>query len=111
MEIMSVAAFIGGAVWSMFASQRVDAKGVELQREILKRGERRRRASSRCGVRRLIGSFPRVYFEFEPDGSCDDRFAVVMSIAVPTSGFRCFASCRRYPRRDVATCRKILHTR
>jgi hypothetical protein len=69
MEIMSVAAFIGGAVWSLFASQKVDANGVELQRDILKRGAAAQARITKVWRPPLFGSFPRVYFEFEPEGS------------------------------------------
>ena len=68
MELMSVAAFIGGAVWSLFASQRFDLKGIELQRDILKRGAHAQGLIVKVWRPPLMGSFPRVYFEFEPDG-------------------------------------------
>lgn len=66
---MSVAAFIGGAVWSVFTSQRYDAKGVELQRDILKRGTQASGRVVKVWRPPLFGSFPRVYFEFEPEGT------------------------------------------
>jgi hypothetical protein len=69
MELMSVAAFIGGAVWSLFASQRSDAKGVEVQRDILKRGACAEGRVIKVWRPPLFGSFPRVYFEFQPEGS------------------------------------------
>lgn len=69
MELMSVAAFVGGAVWSLFQSQRFDAKGVELQRDILKRGAQAEGRIVKVWRPPLMGSFPRVYFEFEPEGS------------------------------------------
>jgi hypothetical protein len=69
MEFMSVAAFIGGAVWSVFASQRVDAKAVDEQRDILKRGAQAQARIVKVWRPPLIGSFPRLYFEFEPEGS------------------------------------------
>lgn len=69
MEIMSVAAFVGGAVWSLFQSQRFDAKGVELQRDILKRGTQAEGRVVKVWRPPLIGSFPRIYFEFLPEGS------------------------------------------
>ncbi len=69
MELMSVAAFVGGAVWSLLASQRVDAQKVDLQRDILKRGIPAQGRIVKVWRPPLFGSFPRVYFEFEPDGS------------------------------------------
>ena len=66
---MSVAAFIGGAVWSLFTAQRSDAKGVEAQREILKRGVLAEARIVKVWRPPLFGSFPRLYFEFEPEGS------------------------------------------
>jgi hypothetical protein len=68
MELMSVAAFIGGAVWSLLASQRFDAKNVDLQRDILKRGAQAQGRIVKVWRPPLFGSFPRVYFEFEPEG-------------------------------------------
>lgn len=65
---MSVAAFIGGAVCSLFASQRVEAKGLEFQQEIVKRGVHAEGRVVKVWQPPLIGSFPRVYFEFEPAG-------------------------------------------
>ena len=69
MEFMSVAAFIGGAVFSMFASTRAVEKGLQSQQEILKRGERVECRITTVWRPPLMGSFPRVYFEFQPIGS------------------------------------------
>jgi hypothetical protein len=69
MEFMSVAAFIGGAIFSMFATARVDAKGLHSQQEILKRGEQVQGRITKVWRPPLMGSFARIYFEFEPDGS------------------------------------------
>lgn len=69
MEIISVAAFLGGAVLSVLASTRVDAKGADFQQQILKRGEQVQGRVTRVWRPPLMGSFPRVYFEFEPSGS------------------------------------------
>ena len=69
MEIMSVAAFIGGAVWSLLNVQRADATGVEAQRDILKRGVQAQARIVKVWRPFLIGSVPRVYFEFQPEGS------------------------------------------
>jgi predicted membrane-bound mannosyltransferase len=68
-EFVSVAAFIGGAVLSMFATSRADAKGLLSQQEILKRGERVEGRITKVWRPPLLGSFPRVYFEFQPPGS------------------------------------------
>jgi hypothetical protein len=67
-EFMSVAAFIGGAVFSMFASTRAVEKGLQSQQEILKRGERVDGRITKVWRPPLMGSFPRVYFEFQPLG-------------------------------------------
>jgi hypothetical protein len=69
LELMSVAAFIGGAVFSMFASSRVDAKGLQSQQDILKRGERVEGRITKVWRPPLMGSFARVHFEFQPSGS------------------------------------------
>jgi len=68
-EFMSVAAFIGGAVFSMFASTRAVEKGLQSQQEILKRGERVEGRVTKVWRPPLMGSFPRVYFEFQPIGA------------------------------------------
>ena len=68
-EFMSVAAFIGGAVLSMVASSRAVEKGLQSQQEILKRGERVEGRITKVWRPPLMGSFPRVYFEFQPLGS------------------------------------------
>lgn len=68
---MSVAAFIGGAVWSLLNVRSADAKGVEAQRDILKRGLQAQARILKVWRPFLIGSFPRVYFEFQPEGSTD----------------------------------------
>ncbi|HEY8537950.1 MAG TPA: DUF3592 domain-containing protein [Steroidobacteraceae bacterium] len=68
MDLMSVAAFIGGAVWSLLTTQRIDEKGLELQREIVKRGAPAQGRIVKIWHPPLIGCFPRVYFEFQP---CD----------------------------------------
>lgn len=69
MELMSVAAFLGGAVWSLLATQRNDAKGIASQRDILKRGVVADGRVTKVWRPPLFGSFPRVYFEFQPHGS------------------------------------------
>lgn len=69
MEILSVAAFLGGAVLSVMASSKADAKGLELQQHVLKRGEQVQGRVTNVWRPPLTGSFPRVYFEFEPAGS------------------------------------------
>jgi hypothetical protein len=68
-EFMSVAAFIGGAVLSVFASSRSDAKGLQSQQEILKRGEQVQGRITKVWRPPLMGSFARVHFEFQPSGS------------------------------------------
>lgn len=66
---MSVAAFIGGAVWSLFQAQKVDAKGIDEQRDIVKRGVHAQARIVKVWRPPLMGSYPRVYFEFEPEGA------------------------------------------
>jgi hypothetical protein len=68
-EFMSVAAFIGGAIFSMFATARVDAKGLHSQQEILKRGEQVQGRITKVWRPPLMGSFARIYFEFQPSDS------------------------------------------
>jgi hypothetical protein len=66
MEIMSVAAFVGGAVWSLLAARKGDEKGLEEQREILKNGVQARARVVKIWSPPLLGSYPRIYFEFQP---------------------------------------------
>jgi hypothetical protein len=68
-EFMSVAAFIGGAVFSMFATTRSDTRGLQSQQEILKRGQRVDGRVTKVWRPPLMGSFPRVYFEFQLPGA------------------------------------------
>jgi hypothetical protein len=68
-EFMSVAAFIGGAIFSMFATARVDAKGLHSQQEILKRGQQVQGRITKVWRPPLMGSFARIYFEFQPTDS------------------------------------------
>lgn len=66
---MSVAAFIGGAVWSLFAAQKSDAKGMDEQRAILQQGAPAQGRIVKVWRPPLMGSYPRIYFEFEPEGA------------------------------------------
>jgi hypothetical protein len=68
-EFMSVAAFIAGAIFSMFASTRVDTKGLLSQQQILKHGEQVQGRVTKVWRPPLTGSFPRIYFEFQPSGT------------------------------------------
>jgi len=68
-EFMSVIAFVGGAFLSMRANARSDAKGLTSQQEILKRGDQVQGRITKVWRPPLMGSFPRVYFEFQPSGS------------------------------------------
>ena len=68
-EFMSVIAFAGGAILSMFANARADAKNLVTQQHILKRGEQVQGRITKVWRPPLMGSFPRIYFEFQPSGS------------------------------------------
>lgn len=68
---MSVAALVGGAVWSLLTTQRFDEKGLEQQREIVRRGVLAQGRVVKIWRPPLIGSFPRVYFEFQPHDSVE----------------------------------------
>jgi hypothetical protein len=93
-EILSVAAFIGGAALAVVASSRVDAKGMQFQRDILKRGEQAQGRITKVWQPPVAGSFPRVYFEFEPNGSdqtiqgchVDRRILGGLSVSLPAAG-------------------------
>jgi len=68
MEILSVAAFIGGSIFSAIASSRLDAQSSQEQQDILKRGQQAQGRIVKVWRPPLMGSFPRIYFEFQPEG-------------------------------------------
>lgn len=65
-EIMSAIAFLTGALVAMVATCKSASKGADLQREILKRGQIAQGRIIRIWRPPVVGSFTRVYFEFEP---------------------------------------------
>lgn len=65
-EIMSAIAFLTGALVAMVATCKSASKGAELQREILKRGKIAEGRVLRVWRPPIVGSFTRVYFEFQP---------------------------------------------
>ena len=93
-EILSVAAFIGGAAVAAVSSSRADAKGMEHQRDVLKRGEQVQGRITKIWQPPVAGSFPRVYFEFQPTGSdqtiqgchIDRRILAGLSVSLPAAG-------------------------
>jgi hypothetical protein len=74
-EIMSAIAFLTGALVAMVATCKAASKGAELQREIFKRGLIAQGRVLRIWRPPVVGSFTRVYFEFQPG----DTHAVVQS--------------------------------
>lgn len=93
-EILSVAAFIGGAAIAVVANSRTDAKDADVQRDILKRGEQAQGRITKVWQPPVAGSFPRIYFEFQPTGcertvqGChiDRRILAGLSVSLPATG-------------------------
>lgn len=65
-EIMSAIAFLTGALVAMIASCKSASSGAALQREILKRGKIAQGRILRIWRPPVMGSFTRVYFQFQP---------------------------------------------
>lgn len=65
-ELMSAIAFLTGALVAMIASCQSVSKASALQREILKRGKVAQGRVLRIWRPPVLGSFTRVYFEFQP---------------------------------------------
>jgi hypothetical protein len=65
-EIMSAIAFLTGALVAMVATCKSVSNGAEQQREILKRGKIAQGRVLRIWRPPVMGSFTRVYFEFQP---------------------------------------------
>jgi len=63
---MSAIAFLTGALVAMIASCKSASNGAELQREILKCGKIAQGRIRRIWRPPVMGSFTRVYFEFQP---------------------------------------------
>lgn len=69
-DIGSVIAFLGGAIIAAMFSSRSVSLGARLQQEILKRGALAQGRILRVWRPPLLGSFARVYFEFQlPDAT------------------------------------------
>jgi hypothetical protein len=93
-EILSVAAFIGGAAIAVLTGSRADAKGAQYQRDILKRGEQAQGRITKIWQPPVAGSFPRIYFEFQPAGGeriirgchIDRRILSGMTVSLPAAG-------------------------
>ncbi len=64
-ELMSAIAFLTGALVAMIASCQSVSKGAARQREILKRGKLAQGRILRIWRPPVLGSFTRVYFEFQ----------------------------------------------
>lgn len=94
LEILSVAAFIGGAAIAVLTASRADAKGAQSQRDILKHGEQAQGRITKIWQPPVAGSFPRIYFEFQPTGceqtfrGChiDRRILSGISVSLPAAG-------------------------
>jgi hypothetical protein len=67
--IVPALTFLLGFILAMRTSQRVTDKASQLQRDIAKRGLTASGKIVRVWQPPLMGSFARVYFEFEPEGS------------------------------------------
>lgn len=66
--IVPVLTFLLGFIVAMKQSQRVTDKASQLQRDIAKRGQSTAGKVLRVWQPPLMGSFARIYFEFEPEG-------------------------------------------
>jgi hypothetical protein len=91
--IVPALTFLLGFILAMRTSQRVTAKASQVQRDIAKRGQSTSGTVVRVWQPPLAGSFARVYFEFEPEGSGDvvrcchiDRRAAGSKASLPAPG-------------------------
>jgi hypothetical protein len=91
--IVPALTFLLGFVLAMRTSQRVNDKATQLQRDIVKRGQAAHARVVRIWQPPLMGSFARIYFEFEPEGlgrvirGCHiDRRVSAMKSSLPAPG-------------------------
>ena len=66
--IVPALTFLLGFILAMRTSQRTTDKASQLQRDIAKRGQSASGTVVRVWQPPLMGSFARIYFEFEPEG-------------------------------------------
>lgn len=66
--IVPALTFLLGFIFAMRTSQRVTDKASQLQRDIAKRGHSTSGRVVKVWQPPLMGSFARIYFEFEPEG-------------------------------------------
>jgi hypothetical protein len=59
-------AFFGSAIIAMISSMKVASRGVRLQQDILAKGDLTQGRIIRMWQPPLLGSFTRIYFEFQP---------------------------------------------
>jgi len=86
--------FVAGVLIAMIASQRATTRAAQLQHDIARRGQLAHGVVTRIWRPPLAGSFPRIYFEFRPEGSAqalrcchvDRRSAWGMSASLPAEG-------------------------
>lgn len=67
-ELPALIAFAGGALLAMIVSGKLAFKGVLAAQQIVKQGQLAEGRVVRVWRPPVVGSFPRVYFEFEPEG-------------------------------------------
>jgi hypothetical protein len=67
--IVPALTFVLGFIFAMLASHRVTDKASRLQRDIAKRGRSTSGTVLRIWQPPIVGSFARIYFEFEPEGA------------------------------------------
>jgi hypothetical protein len=67
-ELPSMIAFAGGALLAMILSGKVTLKGLVAAQQIVKHGRLAEGTVVHIWRPPVVGSFPRVYFEFQPDG-------------------------------------------
>ena len=67
-EFMPIFAFLSGALAAAVLASLTTSRAARLQQEILKRGQAAHGRVLHIWRPKLAGAFPRVYFEFEPQG-------------------------------------------
>jgi hypothetical protein len=68
-ELPSLIAFSGGIILAMILSGKISLRGVLTSQHIVKNGHLTEGVVIRVWRPPVAGSFPRVYFEFQPPGS------------------------------------------
>ena len=70
-QLLSAACFLAGMLIAMILSCKATTRAAQVSHEILKRGVAAQGKVLRVWRPPVIGSFVRVYFEFQPEGRAD----------------------------------------